>query len=89
MDKDWLIERVTKEQAEGENLVSNERLGPEPVPFGFMNEEWQNLLKQMKAGDEIRLFSSPGHFWENLAGREGYCLVRAGRVVTHLVTRMN
>ena len=42
-----------------------------------------------KAGDEIWLFSSPGHFWENLAGREGYCLVRAGRVVSHLLTRMN
>ncbi|KAB2849063.1 MAG: hypothetical protein F9K44_09055 [Hyphomicrobiaceae bacterium] len=89
MDKDWLIERLTREQAEAENLVRNDRLGPDPVPFGFMNSEWQNLLTQMKAGDELWFFSSPGHFWENLAGRQGYCLVRAGRVVSQLVTRMN
>ena len=35
MEKEWLQEQTTVEEAERENLIQDERLGPNPVPFGF------------------------------------------------------
>jgi len=37
MRKEWLKEQTTLEQAEQDHLVKDERLGPNPVPFGFEN----------------------------------------------------
>lgn len=43
MEPDWLIRKLTIYEAETLNMVSDARLGPEPVPFGFINDVWQNL----------------------------------------------
>lgn len=38
--RSWLRKRTTVEEAEKQNLVTNERLGSAPVPFGFINPRW-------------------------------------------------
>ena len=85
----WLQQQTTVEQAEADNMVIDEDLGPEPVPFGFINEEWQQLLATMQEGDELWEFESPPETWENLAGRKGIALIRDCRVVAVIVTLMN
>ncbi|WP_404425822.1 hypothetical protein [Nibricoccus sp. IMCC34717] len=39
--------------------------------------------------DRVFKFSSPQETWENLCGREGYIVVRDGRIVQTIVTLMN
>jgi hypothetical protein len=89
MKKEWLQEQTTVEDAEREHLVTDERLGPNPVPFGFVNSLWLSFKEQIRRDDQIWKFSSPDQSWEHLAGREGLCLVRDGEVVTSIVTKMN
>lgn len=60
-----------------------------PGPYGISATSWQELRSQMRDGDEIRPFVAPKHFWEHLAGRAGYALVRDGRAVNGVVTMMN
>jgi hypothetical protein len=89
MEVDWLTRRVTVEEAEAAHLVSSDRLGPKPVPFGFQNARWQELLSEMREGDELWHFSSPPKTWASLSGRAGYAVVRRGRVVASIVTLRN
>lgn len=87
--KEWLQEQTTIDGAERDHLVNDERLGPEPVPFGFRHDRWLAFKKQIKQGDEIWKFSSSTESWEDLAGREGICIVRDGEIVDSIVTMMN
>ena len=89
MNREWLTKKVTVEEAESAHLVRNEQLGPEPVPFGFMYQDWKQLLAAMQPGDELWEFSSPEDAWKHLAGRAGFAVVRNGTPVASLVTMMN
>jgi len=89
MDKSWLTKRTTVAEVEAASMVSNPELGPEPVPFGFINDKWKALLAQMQPGDELWEFSSSEESWQHLAGRAGFALVRNGEVVASIVTMMN
>jgi hypothetical protein len=85
--KDWLQRNVTVEQAEAENKVTDDRLGP--VPFDFCNGAWLALLAQMQPEDALWEFSSPLESWQMLCGRAGIALVRGGEVVASFVTERN
>ena len=85
----WMQKRITVEEAEAANLVTDERLGPDPVPFGFINDDWKKLLSLMREGDELWEFDSPPETWEKLAGRRGIALVRECRVLYTIITLMN
>ena len=85
----WLQSQTTIDEAEAANMVKDDQLGPDPVPFGFINEEWKELLKQMQEGDELWEFESPPETWENLAGRKGIALIRNCQVIAYIVTLMN
>jgi hypothetical protein len=87
--KGWLKEKTTIEKAEQNHLVTDRRLGPKPVPFGFINARWEKFKAGIKIGDELWEFESPGKSWEKLAGRAGFCIVRAGRIIDAIITRMN
>lgn len=89
MDPAWLTKKVTVEQAEAEHLVRDERLGPEPVPFGFMRQDWKQLIAEMQPGDELWEFESPLDTWQHLCGRAGFAIVRNNNPIASLVTRMN
>ena len=81
--------RITVAEAEAKNMVQHEQLGPDPVPFGFDNGRWQNLLDQMQEGDELFEFCSSPHSWRNLAGHAGIDLVRNGEEIGSILTLMN
>jgi hypothetical protein len=86
---EWLTQRMTVAEAEAENQVQLDELGPRPIPFGSLNESWKNLLAQMRAEDELWEFMSPPSTWASLNGRAGMALVRNGVIVAVLTTRMN
>jgi hypothetical protein len=61
--KGWLKKKTTIEKAEQDHLVTDKRLGPKPVPFGFINAQWEKFKAGMRPGDELWEFESPGHTW--------------------------
>ena len=69
----WLADRARTIGPAGDNIAS----------------DWQGLKAQMLPGDEIWYFSSGPESWRQLAGREGYALVRDGDVIDSLITGMN
>ena len=89
MVKEWLTMKTSNEEAEQANLVEDERLGPQPVPFGFQNQRWLEFKGQIQEGDELWEFSSPPETWKNLRGRAGLSIVRNGEIVDSLVTLMS
>jgi hypothetical protein len=86
---DWLVHRVTPEEAEAAHTVQHPALGDAPVPFGFLAEQWQQLRTGMRAGDELWEYCSPPETWDALGGRAGYGVVRNGRVFADVLTSMN
>lgn len=84
-----LQKKITAEQAEAAHLVTDERLGCTPVPFGFSNHQWRSFLEQLQPGDELWEFSSSPESWRHRCGRSGIALVRHNRVIASMVTRMN
>jgi hypothetical protein len=89
MIRDWLTKRLTVQDIDAEHSVRDERLGPDPVPFGFVNDQWQALLAKAEPGDELWEFSSPPESWQRLMGMAGIALVRNGEVIDSFVTAMN
>ncbi len=80
---------MTIAEVEAAHMVSNPALGPDPVPFGFLNDRWRALRARVQPGDEVREFCSSRESWQHLAGRAGIALVRDGRAVASLVTMLN
>jgi hypothetical protein len=89
MFEDWLQEKLTIAEAEAAHMVQDERLGPDPIPFGFQHSRWRDLLSQMRDGDEIWSFASSPDSFEHNAGRAGTALVRNGQIVTVLTSIIN
>ena len=81
-----LIKQVTIKETEAKHMVT---IGNVQVPFGYMNHQWQRLLNEMKDGDEIWEFGSNEQSWKMLAGRAGIALVRDGKFVMEVLTRMS
>ena len=77
------------EEVEAEHMVTDSRLGNAPVPFGFNNNEWRELLDMKQAGDDLWTFSTSDESWDNLAGRAGISLVRDSKIIYSIVTAMN
>ena len=84
-----LLRQLTPAQAEAEHLITDEALGPDPVPFGYMHSVWLQLLAQMQPDDELWQYRTPPETWKRMCGREGLVLLRKGKVVVHLLLEMN
>jgi hypothetical protein len=89
MHKEWLQKKITKEQAEVEHMVSDPRLGPSPIAFGFNNGNWREFVAKMQDTDELWTFSSSDEMWKSFCGRAGIALVRRGEIIDSIVTAMN
>lgn len=86
---DWLVGRTTVAEAEAAHMVHTDRLGPDPVPFGFMHAKWRRLVDGLQEGDELWEYRSPPESWDLMAGRAGYWVVRDGEIVDGVVTEMS
>ena len=90
MCKDWLIEKTTVEELEEKHKVwIFEICWWKPIPFGFCNQEWEDLKSELKSGDELWVFSSSTQLWENLMGCSGVCIVRNGEIIKSQITLMS
>ena len=58
-------------------------------PFGYQHAEWEQFKRLMRADDCVVFFRSNAASWQGLFGREGYALVRNGRVVQWLLTSLS
>jgi hypothetical protein len=77
-----LKEKVSIEQAEREHLLNG-------IPFGYINRQWEELKAKMIEGDELWYFETSELSWKHLAGRAGYCILRGGKIIDGIITRMN
>lgn len=89
----WLQKKISVAEAEaaypGVNDDRSARVPDATKPFGFRNQEWNELKAAMLPGDEIWTFASSPESWRDLAGRAGVALVRNGVPVKVLITAMN
>ena len=89
MYKEWLNRKFTIEEMERIHLSQDDRIDPDPVPFGYYNSFWKELKSQLQEGDEIWTFSSPKDSWMNNCGRAEVCIVRKGEIVHYFNTIIN
>jgi len=78
-----LTKKMTVAEAEAKYMVSDSRLGPEPVPFGFSNREWRVLLAKMQSGDELWEYSNIAGA---LSGGGGLAVIRGSEVAGAIMT---
>lgn len=57
-------------------------------PFGHQYPEWEEFKRLVRPGDCLMFFRSNPHSWDSGFGSEGYVLVRAGRIVRDLATKV-
>ncbi len=70
----WLIEQTEATQVELAHMQQG-------VPFGRLNNEWEELLEAQHAGDQLWSYDSRSNW-----GMAGYVLVRDCEIIYHLVT---
>jgi hypothetical protein len=63
--------------------------GTPRLPFVFMSDKWQAFTRQIRDGDLIYFFTSDTASWHGLFGREGYALIRDGKVICTIITGMS
>ena len=92
----WFTEKLEIELADGIPAIEKFTDLPQDVPRAAPAaliipdpRKRQRFLLRYIEGDEIWSFSSSAESWGNLAGRQGYALVRNGQAVAHVVTVMN
>jgi hypothetical protein len=79
-----LIRKLTIEEAESLFAVRLADHGSDPVPFGFVNAEWNKLLQKIRPGDEIWEFSSVRPRGDTIGGVK---LLRNAAVVDTIVAQ--
>lgn len=78
------------EQAEKDNMITVKKNGKSVIlPFGYINDDWETLKSNYQEGDQIFKFSTSAESWDNLAGREGYVLIRGDQIIAEIITLMN
>jgi len=81
---------VTVAQAEALYTVEIEKDGRKVrLPFGHLNDRWKAMKAALRKGDALVEFVSSEESWRDLAGRSGVRLVRSGRTIDTIITRMN
>jgi hypothetical protein len=83
MSKSMLVNKVDVEEIEAKHMYDD-------IPFGQMENEWENFKSKVKEGEEVWFWSTSPWTWKMLVGRCGYVIVRNGRPTRHsIVTGMN
>ncbi len=82
---------LTVEEAEGRTMVNMTKDSkPTMVPFGAFNHKWEVLkAKYADNGGCLIYFITEKKSWESFSGRAGYLLIKDGKVIDSIVTKMN
>lgn len=87
VERSHLQERLTVQQIEAREIVTDP-LGAVPdLPFGHLNAAWKTLISTAGVGDEVWSFTAQ---WQTTWGRKevraGYVIVRDGSPAAHMLT---
>jgi uncharacterized lipoprotein YehR (DUF1307 family) len=55
----------------------------------IQTKEWKDFVSTVQNGDIIVFFKTSSETWRQLAGREGYAIIRKGECIATVITRMN
>jgi hypothetical protein len=78
LEEKYLHSKTTIALAEKEHAVTDDRLGPAPVAFGFSHKYWVRLKSELRQGDELWNYAEPGG--------AGICIVRSKKVLRCMPT---
>lgn len=81
------IEEVEKESLD--ELSKSSRQDIPKLPFGFMNDSWNEFKDKYQDGDEIYFFTSDKRSWRALYGRGGYVIIREDQIIDIIVTSLS
>jgi len=87
--RNWLQTRTTVAAEEAAYLAALPPGAQNVRVFGGVHEDWRRLKAQMQPGDELWKFCSPAINWEYMCGREGFALLRDGKAISAVITKMN
>ena len=79
-----LLRKLTVEEAESLFAVRIDGADSDPVPFGFLNPEWQKMRQKIRPGDEIWEFRSTRPRGDTIGGVK---LLRDSIVVDAIVAQ--
>jgi len=77
---------TTVDEAEEKHLIRDPRLGPTPVIFGFMHDEWLKFKSMLKPGDDLIEFYTAPALENMIHGYRGYEIVRKSKTIATLIT---
>lgn len=72
---------------EQEYMVLDERLGKEPIPFGFINCRWEKMKLEIKEGDKLYRFRTSKYANSKSGGMEEFILIRNAEKKFIIVTK--
>lgn len=91
LKNDTEIVRMTSiTDVEQESLEQIKNLESVPkVPFGYVNDKWNEFKKKYKKGDLLIYFKTDSKSWDGLYGREGLVLLRGNHIVDIFFTSVS
>ncbi len=57
--------------------------------FDSLHDQWQELKNAVESGGNLHEYSTDALSWSMCCGRSGYCVVKDGKVVCSMWTKMN
>lgn len=91
MEKEWLIEKVSKEDVEKEyqEIFNEFKIDITQPHIIKAIEKINTFLSKMEEGDELWRFHSGRSSFVSLSGRAGYSIVRNGEIIENHITRVS
>ncbi|SEN95199.1 hypothetical protein SAMN05216404_10913 [Nitrosospira multiformis] len=87
VEREQLLERLTEQEIERREVVTDPLKAAPELPFGHLHAAWQEFLKGRADGAELWSFSAR---WQTMWGRKelrcGYVVVQDGAPGTHFLT---
>ncbi len=93
LPENWIITKNLDisdiEKKSMEEIKKHKDIGVPQVPFGHINEQWENLKLLIVNKNQLVMFKSPPDSWKILAGRKGYAVLQNDCIIGGIITFMN
>ena len=88
IETDKLVEALQEE--ERNFFLSGKHISEkEEIENSLSQTQWRDFLSNLNHAEELWFFRFPDKYWEKMAGRQGYVILRSGKMVDYLYTFMN